>query len=76
MNYTTPAPEHAHKKIFRGIRLDPDLDQAIAILLERLKTERGHKESFSSFCRRAIRAGYNQAVDAYNQERAAHATHD
>ncbi len=68
-----PASKESRKKVFRGIRLDPDLDQALPALLERLKSEKGHRVTLSSFCRQAIRRAYNDAVEAIN---AAHRQND
>ena len=59
-----------HKKVYRAIRLDADLDAAIPLLLERLKTPKGHKQTFSNFCREAIRNAYNLKVREYNERMA------
>jgi hypothetical protein len=76
MSTYTPSPEDNKSKVYRGIRLDADLDHAIPILLERLAQEKGYRaESLSSFCRKAIRHYYNQTVQAYNERMKARAAH-
>jgi hypothetical protein len=56
----------AHKKIYRAVRLDPDLDRAVFALLDVWRGPKGHRKTFSQFMRDAARSEYNRLATEYN----------